>query len=295
MDKGGTVALVQIREDPGYQELLSACQGVHAGMRRAYDALIQGYWQLGLLIRQFEDDGRIQRRYRDGTISCLAKDLGMDNTSVYRAVRFAIVCPTQDEFKRVKSECEDAGHTWSWTYVRSHVLPDPSKRPELYGGKAKVADKLMSEVEHLASRAEELRAMLRDEAIPVDKRREMAGVVLATSQVIQDVVSEQHPRDLPAATMSDKSDYLRYIRGLACIICDATPVDAAHIEAGGVGMKDNDLVTLPLCRKHHNDLHQRGRDTFQQWHGVNLYKEVVRCLVRYLEMCFSVEEERDES
>jgi hypothetical protein len=61
------------------------------------------------------------------------------------------------------------------------------------------------------------------------------------------------------------SDYLDWIKSLNCIVCRATPCDAHHIQPKGQGSmagKCDDDRALPLCRRHHNEYHSRGRDTF---------------------------------
>ena len=67
--------------------------------------------------------------------------------------------------------------------------------------------------------------------------------------------------------------HLRFVAARPCIIC-ATNVDvhAHHIKmpdgrilkpmASNIGMKSDDRYTLPLCRRHHEELHATGEKKF---------------------------------
>ena len=89
------------------------------------------------------------------------------------------------------------------------------------------------------------------------------------------IVPEDGFRMKPFKTPRVKHDgHLAFIRLLPCVACLTTGLeisncDAAHIrsaslihgkrETGG-GEKPNDVFTLPLCRKHHQNQHAVGRE-----------------------------------
>lgn len=57
--------------------------------------------------------------------------------------------------------------------------------------------------------------------------------------------------------------HLRFVRERACAFC-LTPAAEAHhafrgAGGGGMGIKGCDLLTVPLCRPHHRELHKRGQ------------------------------------
>jgi hypothetical protein len=63
----------------------------------------------------------------------------------------------------------------------------------------------------------------------------------------------------------EKPQYLDLIRKLPCVVCHASPVEAAHIRTPsprngkretGKSEKPSDLWTLPLCPDHHREQHQ---------------------------------------
>src|SRR6185295_16124942 len=59
-------------------------------------------------------------------------------------------------------------------------------------------------------------------------------------------------------------EHLKYVRTQPCLICNRTPSDAHHLrfaQSRGIGLKVSDEFTVPLCRIHHDQLHQSGKET----------------------------------
>lgn len=55
--------------------------------------------------------------------------------------------------------------------------------------------------------------------------------------------------------------HLAFVRGMPCLICKRTPVDAHHLKFAqprALGRKVSDEFTVPLCRSHHLALHRQG-------------------------------------
>jgi hypothetical protein len=55
--------------------------------------------------------------------------------------------------------------------------------------------------------------------------------------------------------------HLGFVRGHPCLVCQRTPSDAHHLkfaQARTLGRKVSDEFTVPLCRSHHQALHQLG-------------------------------------
>lgn len=51
------------------------------------------------------------------------------------------------------------------------------------------------------------------------------------------------------------------------------PIEAAHTASGGVGRKADASTLIPLCRKHHAELHQYGAHSFEKAYGLSLRHE----------------------
>jgi hypothetical protein len=65
---------------------------------------------------------------------------------------------------------------------------------------------------------------------------------------------------------------VRFVAGLPCIVCNATPCQNAHTPhpSAGMGRKADAESIVPLCAKCHDELHRSGVDSFQAAHSVNL-------------------------
>lgn len=64
-------------------------------------------------------------------------------------------------------------------------------------------------------------------------------------------------------------DFLTWVKTQACMCCGQSADDAHHLIGwgqGGVGTKAHDIFTIPLCRKHHRQLHENPR-TFEREYG----------------------------
>ncbi len=68
--------------------------------------------------------------------------------------------------------------------------------------------------------------------------------------------------------------HLQRIRQQVCLLCGTTPCDAHHVRTDkrtkGMGLKPGDEKAVPLCRKHHMELHDYGNEElFWAMHGIN--------------------------
>jgi hypothetical protein len=62
--------------------------------------------------------------------------------------------------------------------------------------------------------------------------------------------------------LRDKS-HLRFVAQQPCLVCGRQPCDAHHLrfaQSRGLGLKVSDEFTVPLCRAHHRELHQSGKE-----------------------------------
>ncbi len=81
--------------------------------------------------------------------------------------------------------------------------------------------------------------------------------------------------------------YLEYIRSEPCCACQATPAEPHHTAKAGVGMKSSDFSTIPLCRKHHSELHNNGIVRFENDNHIILSLVVATYTVAFLDIHFS--------
>ena len=85
-------------------------------------------------------------------------------------------------------------------------------------------------------------------------------------------VDPESPQTLfarPKRIRWESAKYLKWVKTQPCTCCGNPSDDAHHLIGwgqGGIGTKAHDILTLPLCRKHHDELH-RDMQTFEQKHG----------------------------
>lgn len=68
--------------------------------------------------------------------------------------------------------------------------------------------------------------------------------------------------------------HMAKVRSLGCCICKNPVADAHHLRIIGhqraAALKNGDQYTIPLCRKHHEDLHNFGDEKlFLALHGID--------------------------
>jgi hypothetical protein len=71
--------------------------------------------------------------------------------------------------------------------------------------------------------------------------------------------------------MRDRN-HLRFVSTQPCLACGRSPSDAHHLrfaQQRALGRKVSDEFTVPLCRLHHRELHQRG-DELSWWRHLNV-------------------------
>jgi hypothetical protein len=57
--------------------------------------------------------------------------------------------------------------------------------------------------------------------------------------------------------------HLAFVAAQPCLVCRASPCDAHHLKLAqprSLGRKVSDEFTVPLCRKHHQELHRHGNE-----------------------------------
>ena len=67
-------------------------------------------------------------------------------------------------------------------------------------------------------------------------------------------------------------DHLKFVSTQPCLSCGRSPSDAHHLKFAqqrALGRKVSDEFTVPLCRTHHRELHQRG-DELIWWQQLNI-------------------------
>ena len=67
-------------------------------------------------------------------------------------------------------------------------------------------------------------------------------------------------------------DHLRFVASQPCLVCGRQPSDPHHLrfaQPRALGLKVSDEFTVPLCRDHHQQLHQAGNES-AWWHDLDI-------------------------
>jgi DNA recombination protein Rad52 len=113
--------------------------------------------------------------------------------------------------------------------------------------------------------------------ISLQKRSPDQQPSLATS--IVPPAPEQHPQQIDKSVLAiaepkrlrDKA-HLRFVASQPCLICAYPHSDPHHLrfaQPRALGLKVSDEFTVPLCRDHHQQLHQAGNEV-AWWHQVQI-------------------------
>jgi DNA recombination protein Rad52 len=94
---------------------------------------------------------------------------------------------------------------------------------------------------------------------------------LLPGQIDKSVLTIAEPRRL-----RDKS-HLRFVASHPCLVCGRQPSDPHHLrfaQPRALGLKVSDEFTVPLCRDHHQQLHQAGNEV-AWWHDLDIKPLVI--------------------
>jgi hypothetical protein len=97
--------------------------------------------------------------------------------------------------------------------------------------------------------------------------QDKSGRPLANGQLMIDdqLISNKPEVTFPLVKTVHKRSkhHLAFVAAQPCLICGRCPCDAHHlkfVQPRSLGRKVSDEFTVPLCRKHHNDLHRHGNE-----------------------------------
>jgi hypothetical protein len=88
---------------------------------------------------------------------------------------------------------------------------------------------------------------------------------------------------IPKPKRQQDKDYLLYIRTLPCAVHNSDcygEVVPHHTKTKGAG--GSDYATIPLCSKHHTEIHLIGKDTFMTKYGLCCEAEIFDRIVEYI-------------
>jgi len=75
---------------------------------------------------------------------------------------------------------------------------------------------------------------------------------------------------------------------MSCLVC-GKPGDPHHLSHIGMGRnRKNELrehfTAIPLCREHHTEIHDKGKDRFNLTHRIDVWQEAFKLITKYMEL-----------
>lgn len=66
-------------------------------------------------------------------------------------------------------------------------------------------------------------------------------------------------------------EFLKHVRALGCSVsgCRINTINSHHLKTRGAG--GSDYTCVPLCWKHHAEIHQLGRSKFEEKYSIDLW------------------------
>jgi ERF superfamily len=103
-------------------------------------------------------------------------------------------------------------------------------------------------------------------------RRAATGENRSVEGVTPETAAQEPVTPLSKPLRLRDRDHLKFVSAQPCLTCGRSPSDAHHlkfVQARAMGRKVSDEFTVPLCRTHHRELHQRGNE-LKWWQQLNV-------------------------
>lgn len=228
-----------------------------------------------------------EEHYGESVIKEMARQAhGMHFSTLYKAKQFAEHPRFRKSRARLEqwmTEKEEEKGRITWSYCRNWAAKQlPEKEEEAEESLEEQKDRLLKKAEQEERAADDLdqeaddleeEVQRRNNPVP-DAVHEARGVAERKRQVAEDLRRQVQRLKVEGSGRIESEKYLDHVRSYPCLVCGQQGVDAHHVETGGTGTKGSDLFTIPLCREHHNELHQYGPTYIQQEYGVYPWKGV---------------------
>jgi hypothetical protein len=238
--------------------------------------------------------------YGEGLMNELANYTLVGVSTLYKARKVAEHPEFRGSLSRFQAwaaerEKEKGGRlTWSYVinWTQKH-LPEGEEeaQDELKEQTNSLLEKARREEERaqdLETEAEDLRAEVKRHNDQSSKARaeevatQAEGVAAKTREVAEDLRKQAGGMEVKGVGRIESEAYLDHVRSHPCVACQKPEADAHHIVTGGTGTKGHDLLTIPLCREHHNQWHDRGKHTFCREYDIRPFQETTYLLMAFI-------------
>lgn len=86
----------------------------------------------------------------------------------------------------------------------------------------------------------------------------------------------------PKIKRETDKDYIEYIKANCCLVGILCAGDTVHHHTKTKGSGGSDFSCVPLCVKHHTEVHSIGTKTFQEKYNLDFQQERIRLLIGYI-------------
>lgn len=258
--------LYNIRDQKFYAGLLKDSQDAVRDLKNKGWELAEIYWRWGRKLAEVDTE------HGDAAIMSIAEDVGKHHSILYRARVAGINYPTLVSLKEAWEQGKKGGREMSWSRLTREALPSPTDNPEAYGGKTRVVDQLMHDVETLGAKVEKLNGFLDAPDIDEDTKRQIVGVI----RQVEEIVGEDSP--LP----NIDSGYLQYIKTEVCVKCDDPEVEPWILTLSGLPAQTQ-FSAIPLCKQHFKQIKGMIQSEAGKLWGIDFYKATLKLVVPYTE------------
>jgi hypothetical protein len=132
---------------------------------------------------------------------------------------------------------------------------------------AALRDQLIAEIENIRS-GDELaawahRRLSAKNSLTAEDALSVEASYQAQLDSVANAAKAQRVTPIPKMVRIRNKAHLAFVAAQPCLVCQRTPSDAHHLKFAqprALGRKVSDEFTVPLCRDHHQDLHQNGNE-----------------------------------
>ena len=256
-------------------EIESSCKENQQRLRSLSQEVIHQRFEQGRIVDQF----LALKQYGDDLIGQLAVKVDLSEQTLRDAHAVYRRAGSRVEFLKQWATWESDDITVTWTMVRNwgrKALPDSPKKAALQFEKERAL------LEKATARLESRSKDLLDQAAssyPEGERDEVIGVVERAQEAVMEVRRDLAGIALEKPTRQQDESYLNYIRAMNCIACMNPETIAHHLDRGGLSTKGSDYLTVSLCQKCHQTLHDTAEWAFWEEVAVNPWKQACENLI----------------
>lgn len=267
------------RSDTEYQRCVQELQTANLRTEvKAKRLILFLKWRWGVILLRYP------KLRTDQTIRQIAADIGRPNSyaDLYLCIKLAREYPSPGAVKKLYNALyTQRGFPPSWRFVCDQKLRGRESDALRRAVEMDRQEERLERIESTLARVDEELEGIQQKAAEggITEQADSLRTKLIEVKETLHQVGEMTPKDVSEEARANRAklyhDWIR--KNEACCICGDDNLEIAHFpRSRGAGGSDFDV--LPLCREHHQEMHDDGVDTFLVGH----LEEVYQCLCSIL-------------